>query len=239
MSAEHSGETSSGGPPASELIRGLGLHAYMLYMDLEPVDAPLPFQPGEQPHWTDPDREAFTGYIDLRMSEDLVADRFEVDRVPRPDSREPLTSVQTQAWFRFQIDRNRRLGQRFPQLARIHAGLPLTDQERTWLRHEHRWSWEFVEEDELDAVWRDAEQRARPDEGKWFPIDFQIITLGDQYGVDARDMVRRWAAWRRGTDEFTDRTSFDQTREALLSLGQELKPEGLDMKYREMFRGGA
>jgi hypothetical protein len=238
MSAEHTGETSSGGPPTSELIRDLGQLAYMLYMDLEPLDKPLPFQAGEQPHWTDPDRQAFGGYIDFRMAEDLVADRFEADRVPRPDSREPLTSERAQAWFRFHVARNRRLEQRFPQLGQIHAGLPFTDQERTWLRHEHRWSWEFVEDDELAAVWRDAEQRARPDEGKRFPIDFQIIKLGDQQGTDTRDLVRRWAAWRRGTDEFTDRTSFEQTREALLSLGQELKPEGPNMKYREVFRAG-
>jgi hypothetical protein len=62
-------------------------------------------------------------------------------------------------------------------------------------------------------------------------IDHQIITVGDREGADRRDFVRRWAAWRRRRDEFTDLRAFQRVNEALMDIGFEMCPGGPSIEY--------
>jgi len=115
---------------------------------------------------------------------------------------------------------------RFPKVGHLYAALPVSDDERRWIDdlREHNW---YSEPGDKEAL-----LEARADHPRLIrPIDHQIITVGDRQGVDARDLVRRWAAWRRGADEYSDRSTYEQAIEALLALGQELCPNGEDPDY--------
>jgi hypothetical protein len=116
---------------------------------------------------------------------------------------------------------------RLPDVRRVHDGLPFSDDEREWIWTQRRFGWRREPGDEPGKV---GEGRSA--------IDSQLIKLGDRQGEDRRDLVRRWAAWRRGTDEFADRAAFRHAMGALFSLGVELCPEGPDLEFRvSLLRG--
>ncbi len=119
--------------------------------------------------------------------------------------------------------------ERLPKLKRLYDVLPFTDEERRDIRNWHKHGWYTTADEYCEAAELVAEREGR----QWVAIDFRIILAGDRLGVDKRDFVRRWAAWRRGADEYTDGSAFEQTMEALLDIGHELRPEGPDLGERD------
>jgi hypothetical protein len=91
-------------------------------------------------------------------------------------------------------------------LLAFHTALPFNEAERGWLDQMH---------DRLCE--RSVKDIPRMIEG----YEDRIMMAGVQQVVNGRDLMRRWAAWRRETDEFAGQGSLDQAREALLSV-QEL-----------------
>jgi hypothetical protein len=111
---------------------------------------------------------------------------------------------------------------KLPDVRQVHEGLPFTDDEREWIWNQRYVGWH--REPGESPSWKDGRL--------WWPVDSHIIKLGDRQGEDRRDLVRRWAAWRRGADEFADRATFRQAMGALFRLGVELCPEGPDLEFR-------
>jgi len=95
----------------------------------------------------------------------------------------------------------------------VRLALPLTEAERVFLR-----------EDGPDVLLKDILQ---------YGGDF--IAQGVRQPIDGRDMVRRWLAWRRETDEFAGQGTLDVAREALRGIVQLLQPnERLPIPYRQL-----
>jgi hypothetical protein len=55
----------------------------------------------------------------------------------------------------------------------------------------------------------------------------EIVTSGLRKVIDGRDLMRRWWAWRRETDEFRGQGSLDIARNALRSLIETVAPSEL------------
>jgi hypothetical protein len=66
-------------------------------------------------------------------------------------------------------------------------------------------------------------------------VDDEVIALGLRTRIDGRDMLRRWRAWRRETDEYAGQGTLDLAREALRGVVQLLLPdEILPRSYRQL-----
>jgi hypothetical protein len=201
MAAGQGGEGSPGESPHYSPYglagQQLGELAFKLAPYLASPTKEMPFAPGDTPRWTDDDRQTFWG--------ELMDFEFSVPMLEREVEREAKGD----------FDR------RFPNIVRFHAALPFSEDERRWYVAEHGIVWELDVDKRMDAL-----EKARVEEGtdEEIAIEAQIIALGTQQGVDRRDFVRRWAAWRREVDEFAGQGQIDDARTALDLLGHELLP---------------
>jgi hypothetical protein len=92
-------------------------------------------------------------------------------------------------------------------LLAFHTALPFNEAERGWLDQMH---------DRLCE--RSVKDIPRMIEG----YEDRIMMAGVQRTVSGRDLMRRWIAWRRETDEFEGQSSLDLAREALQELKDQL-----------------
>jgi hypothetical protein len=105
------------------------------------------------------------------------------------------------------------------RLAAFRLALPVTEAERYWLHHVR------------DAV---------DPHSHWFETqigeaDDEVISLGLRTRIDGGDLLRRWRAWRRETDEYDGQGTLDLAREALRGVAQLLLPdEPLPESYRKL-----
>ncbi len=114
----------------------------------------------------------------------------------------------------------------YRRVGQLYKLLPLTDDERQWTYT--AWSHDWYRQPGDDDEMRWAETRNR---NSRVAIDHQIITIGDREGVDRRDFVRRWAAWRRHRDEFTDIRPFHNAMAALSDIGFAMNPHQSALEY--------
>lgn len=90
----------------------------------------------------------------------------------------------------------------YDALLAFHIALPYNEAERQWLT-------------QVDsASERTPDDLSRLIEG----CEDRIMMAGVQQVVSGRDLMRRWTAWRRETDEFAGQGSLDKAREALQSV---------------------
>jgi len=87
-------------------------------------------------------------------------------------------------------------------LLAFHTALPFNEAERGWLWQIHR------RVNDIDCSTEDV---PRIIEG----YEDRIMMAGVRRVVSGRELMRRWIAWRRETDEFTGQSSLDQARQAL------------------------
>lgn len=106
--------------------------------------------------------------------------------------------------------------QHFPSVSRFHATIPFTKDERQWLVTEDSQLWE----------WEPTQKEAEAHKLDYPVVDRQIIRVAPRHNMDGDDLVRRWAAWRRRVQEFTDQNGLDEAQQALNDLGRELFPYG-------------
>lgn len=90
-----------------------------------------------------------------------------------------------------------------PAWRSFQAALPFTVEERTW----------FLDPDGTTAERADKRNQ-----------EATIISAGVHKVVSGRELVRRWLAWRRETDEFEGQGTLDIAREALRSLHELVTP---------------
>src|ERR1700722_8648245 len=91
-------------------------------------------------------------------------------------------------------------------LSQYRMALPFDEAEREWLWHAYDDAWG---PDSIDML---RQQEAR------------IISVGLQRVILGRDLVRRWWAWRRETEEYAGRGSLDIAREALREVIETVSP---------------
>jgi hypothetical protein len=103
----------------------------------------------------------------------------------------------------------------FQEFGRLHAALPFSEAERVWLLRKSSDEWP-------DGLIGEAAE---------------IMSNGVRQVVRGRELVRRWWAWRRETDEFVGQGSLDEARQALGVLAETLvieskRPEYPDIRAR-------
>ncbi|HTB49078.1 MAG TPA: hypothetical protein VK712_03280 [Verrucomicrobiae bacterium] len=94
-------------------------------------------------------------------------------------------------------------------LSDFHVAVPFDEAEGTWLLNV---CGEALEKGENLSFVRNR----RPEE---------IVSAGLRRVIDGRDLLRRWWAWRRDTDEFRGQGTVDMCREALRVLIETLSPD--------------
>ncbi|HTC71846.1 MAG TPA: hypothetical protein VK655_03085 [Solirubrobacteraceae bacterium] len=105
------------------------------------------------------------------------------------------------------------------RLEAFRLALPLSEAERYWL---HR-------------VWGSIDPHSYGFEAQIGGADDEVISAGRRTRLDGHDMLRRWQAWRRGTDEYADQGTLDLAREALRGVVQLLLPDDpLPESYRKL-----
>jgi hypothetical protein len=67
----------------------------------------------------------------------------------------------------------------------------------------------------------------------------EIVSRGLRQVIDGRDLMRRWWAWRRETDEFSGQGSLDIARGALRSLIETVAPSDLPAADTALQRASA
>lgn len=113
-----------------------------------------------------------------------------------------------------------RLAQLFRNVRELNASLPFREGERHW----------------LIAAWlanREPKPSARV-EAVAEAEDTTVISAGLRQDLDGRDLVRRWAAWRREEHEFDGQDSRRRAQTLLRSITHELLPAGLDDHYARL-----
>jgi hypothetical protein len=102
------------------------------------------------------------------------------------------------------------------KLHALQQALPFTEAERNWL----------VDPQGV-AV---AAQRKHIE--KWAAVqEPELICAGVRKVISGRDVVRRWWAWRRETDEFAGQGTLDLARESLRGIVELLHPGELPASY--------
>jgi hypothetical protein len=106
------------------------------------------------------------------------------------------------------------------RLAAFRAALPLAEAERNWLN-------------------QTFEAGIAPHYGRLIELigarDDEVISQGRRVRIDGNDLMRRWLAWRRQTEEYTDQGTLDLAREALREIVQLLVPDHpLPESYRAL-----
>jgi hypothetical protein len=94
-----------------------------------------------------------------------------------------------------------KIGDLHRALHRFHTALPLSEAERYWL---------------FDPLHKD--QEGQPDIGEpetLIGTTAEVVSGGLRQVIEGREVLRRMAAWRRETDEFTGQGTLNEAREAL------------------------
>jgi hypothetical protein len=104
--------------------------------------------------------------------------------------------------------------------ARLRTALPFSEAEREWLASD-----------------RNMSLRKRGQEPEiYLGFTEEIMSGGIVRVLQGRDLVRRWWAWRRETEEFTDQASLHEARLALSSLAEVLIIESVRPPHFETVR---
>jgi hypothetical protein len=93
---------------------------------------------------------------------------------------------------------------------KFHTALPYNEAERAWVREAFRDPMVTTPEDMPRQIGYREER---------------ILMSGLRQVVSGRDLMRRWIAWRRETDEFKDQGTLDVARGALQGLVELLTPD--------------
>src|ERR1700691_4830783 len=95
------------------------------------------------------------------------------------------------------------------KLVAFHAALPFTETERNWLVKPFG-----AVDPTFEGI---SEQIGEREE--------EIVTSGVRQVVEGRDLLRRWLAWRRETNQYAGQGTLDLAREALRGLVELLAPD--------------
>ena len=98
----------------------------------------------------------------------------------------------------------------FRTVLEYHTALPFTEAERGWLHTVYR----QASPHRADQLHHMLEHHTG-----------SVMAAGIRRPVSGHDLMSRWLAWRRQTDEYQGQDSLDQTREALKTLGDLLRGE--------------
>jgi hypothetical protein len=98
-------------------------------------------------------------------------------------------------------------------LTDIHVALPYDEAERSWLSAAYCEAYDEAGAASIGVI------RQRQAE--------EIMAGGLRRVIDGRDLMRRWWAWRRQTNEFTGQGSLSIARQALRSLIETVAPSEL------------
>lgn len=105
------------------------------------------------------------------------------------------------------------------RLEAFRLALPLTEAERSWLHRLHIAVDPHSSSFEVDIG----------------EADDEVVSAGLRVRLDGKDMLRRWQAWRRETDEYDGQGTLDLAREALRGIVQLLLPHWpLPESYRKL-----
>jgi hypothetical protein len=108
------------------------------------------------------------------------------------------------------------LGDLFRNFGQLNASLPFSEGERRWLIAAQR------------ANWRERYRERTDFAEDILAVETTVISAGLQQVLYGRDLVRRWAAWRREEHEFKGQGSLENAQVLLGSIIRELVPAGLD-----------
>lgn len=103
-------------------------------------------------------------------------------------------------------------------LSDLHVALPFDEAEGSWLLNAYG---EAFDHDQRPIVSR---IRCRQPE--------EIVSSGLRRVIDGRNLLRRWWAWRRDTDEYAGQGAVDLSRDALHRMIETLSP---DLKLPESY----
>jgi hypothetical protein len=99
----------------------------------------------------------------------------------------------------------------------FHTALPHDEAERRWLYDNY---WEVM-----------------PEAGEVRDIETEVMSGGIRRVVHGRELVRRWIAWRQGSDEYAGHNGIGVARSALAGVITLLTPERpLPQEYIELVR---
>jgi hypothetical protein len=101
------------------------------------------------------------------------------------------------------------LGDLFRNFRRFSSALPFSEGERHW----------------LFAAYRSFSPLGIELEEGIVTTETTIVSAGLRQPLHGRDLVRRWAAWRREADEFAAQGSLTEANVALRFIGEQLVPK--------------
>jgi hypothetical protein len=93
--------------------------------------------------------------------------------------------------------------------------LPFGEGERNWLIETLRRPWHGSGRPGVQARFPDA----------FLPTEATVVSGGIRQRIESRELVRRWASWRRETDEFADQGNITRAIFLLDHLAYELVPK--------------
>jgi len=109
------------------------------------------------------------------------------------------------------------------KLHALRQALPLTEAERNWIIDPSLGTVDAHEEHIVESI------------GIHEP---ELVSAGVRRVVSGRDIMRRWLAWRRETDEYAGQGTLDLAREALRGIVELLLPGELPPSYLTLRRFG-
>ena len=126
------------------------------------------------------------------------------------------------------LDRNQ-VGDILGLVSEFHSTLPFDEAEGNWLLG--LYGAMFSNTDTTTSAIVSRIRQRQPEE---------IISSGLRRVIDGRDLLRRWWAWRRDTDEYAGQGALDLSRDALYTMIDTLSPD-LKLRLPESYvalRGG-
>lgn len=197
MTVEH-GRSLGGPSPYGADGDSVGSFAWQLREILGLPTGEMPFASDEQPRWDRVDERAFLCLVDMNAGLPFL---------------DPSESVE-----------GRDVADLFRHFRRFHAALPFAEGERHWLLGAYK----TIPRESLPKGMtpREAFQlRGISDVVAGLAVtETVIISAGLRTRVIGRDLIRRWAAWRREADEFAGQGSLLEARNMLQLIGHELAP---------------
>jgi hypothetical protein len=184
----------------------LGGYALDLSIMLRAPDEQVPVAADNGPTWSEDDRHAFDTYVDFRRASDSVG-----------------LDHETSGNAFYSPDRWKRANELSRTVDLFHVALPFSEGERRWL---------------LDYAMAFGFGRAPT--GFELPdsisgTETTIISAGLRQVLKGRELVRRWAAWRRGVDEFAEQDTVDEARRHAIAIARRVLPKS-DFQFQAALR---